>query len=698
MSIRPLLLALGGLFWAFSHAPPRCDAGTPPDVGATSNVAADDLASSDEAEPTACYTLVAPGSAWRQLDPAELRSLAPDALAGLAGPRGVRVFLHAGPNVHPELQTSLDEVLRAQQLEQSAVAFVEETEIGGHQALRGMINGRREGVWIRFHALVFREGPDLYRLTGWGRSETVPADGSTFEEACAGLRRLEGMTLDVLPRGGVAPDADGPGWRVRGGTYVDGALGFVLDPRGPWRVALGRELGPLARLTHVGLIDEQHDALFAVAVERNHGKDFAREEQLRRAALGDSFASGVLSISAAGRKVDLRLATVPGAVGTNDVTRQLAVGVLNEGDLTVLFVARHPAATAVNMVEPLQQALASLRVLPESQRQALAEQLASAPVALDAVGRGWCLRERTFTDFANGVRWRAPAGFWLVEGGDGGAASEEGVLARIQERQSGLRGTLSARPTRGLDNKAWHAAQVARRLMPRADGEPDITIELGDCTGSLSWGDLADDSGWRGVVATCVRGDRGFELVLRGPPEVLGGASGTALSAVGALEVAATSIAPTEMLQGSYVDLRLGFSLTSPDPSWSYKESKLDRFGPQAAAADGVVAGFDGGGGRGVYASAAWTAAAKDASDATPDSLLPSTLRSMADLPDREPDENIDATLRGRPSRLLTWNERGRRIEVALFTRGCTVFAVCAASVAGDPEPRQWLAGFQLLD
>jgi hypothetical protein len=690
MSIRPLLLALGGLFWAFALAPPRSNAAAP---------SADEAApSADEAEPTACYTLVAPGGAWRQLDPAELRALAPDALAGLAGPRGVRVFLHAGPNVHPELQTSLDEVLRAQQLEQAAVAFVEETEVGGHKALRGLINGRREGVWLRVHALVFREGPDLYRMVGWGRSDTVPADGSTFEEACAGLRRLEGMTLDVLPRGGIRADADGPGWRVRGGTYLDGALGFLLDPRGPWRVALGPELGPLAKHTHVGLIDEQHDALFAVVVERSFGKDvLTRAEQLRRQALGDSFASGVLSISALGRKVDLRLATVPAALGTNDVTRQLAVGVLTEGDLCILLVARHPAAGAVNMVEPLQQALASLRVLTEPQRLALAAELSSAPPALDAVGRGWALRGSTFTDFAAGVRWRAPPGFWEVEGGVDGK-SDEGTLARLHERQTGLRGTLYARPAKGLDNHAWHAAQVARRLMPRASGEPDISVELGDCSGSLSWGDLADESGWRGVVATCVRDDVGFELVLRGPPEVLGGSSGMALSAVGALEVSATGLPPTEMLQGSYVDLRLGFSLASPDAGWSFGETKLDRFGPQATAADGVVAGFDGGAGRGVYAAVAWTEAAKELADAEPGALLPSALISMADLPERAPDQELDATFRGRPSRLLAWTERGRRIEVALFARGSTVFAVCAASAPGDPEPRQWLAGFELID
>lgn len=689
MSIRPFLLALGGLFWALALAPLRSDAAVSDEAGS----------SSDEAEPSACYTLVAPGGAWRQLDPAELRALAPDALAGLAGPRGVRVFLHAGPNVHPELQTSLDEVLGAQQLEQAAVAFVEETEIGGHKALRGLINGRREGVWLRVHALVFREGPDLYRLVGWGRSDNVPADGSTFEEACAGLRRLEGMTLDVLPRGGISPDAEGPGWRVRGGTYLDGALGFLLDPRGPWRVALGRELGPLSKLTHVGLIDEQHDALFAVVVERSLGKDqLARTEHLRRQGLGDAFASGVLSISALGRKVDLRLATVPAPLGTDDVTRQLAVGVLTEGDLCILLVARHPAASAVDMVAPLEQALASLRLLTEPQRLALATELSDSPHALDAVGRGWALRGGTFTDFAAGVRWRAPPGFWEVEGGAQEGETDEGILARLHERQSGLRGTLNARPAQGLDSRAWHAAQIARRLVPRADGEPDITIELGDCSGSLAWGDLADESGWRGVIATCVRDDVGFELVLRGPPEVLGSAPGMALSAVGALQVSATALPPTEMLQGSYVDLRLGFSLASPDPSWSFGEAKLDRFGPQATPADGVVAYFDGGGGRGVYVAATWTAAANQTADADPSSLLPSTLRSMADLPDRAPDQELDATFRGRPSRLLAWTERGRRIEVALFTRGSTVFCVCAASAEGDPEPRQWLAGFELID
>jgi len=658
------------------------------------------VAASDEAEPGACYTLVAPDDGWRVLEPAELRALAPGALTGMAGPRGVRVFLHAGPDQHPDLETSLEEALTGQGLEQASIAFVEETEVGERRALRGLVNGRRQGDWVRFHALVFREGPDLYRLEGWGRSETVPADGSTFEEATAGLRRLEGVTLDLLPHGGRRADADGPGWRVREGVYRDAALGFELDPRGPWRVALGSELGPLAGHSHVGLVDEQHDAQLAVVVERAPASERgAHAEDHRRAALGEAFGSGELDVSAGGRRVTLRLATVPALPGTPDVTRQLAVGVLFEEDLCVQLIARHPAANADRMTKSLEQALASVRVLDGEQRRSLALELQALPPALDAVGKGWALRGRTFTHFSHGLRWTAPAGFWEVIGGEGVDPSQPGEVAQLHERQSGLWGTIVAVAAGGLDTQAWHAAETERLLAHGQgdDGAP-VEVQLGDLAGRLSWGELKDGSGWSAVLASCVRDDTAVALLLRGPPDPFSAASRTALSAVSALEISSSALPPTEMAPGSYVDLRLGFALESPDPTWSFQESKLDRYGPSAAAADGVLAGFEASAGRGVYVAAAWTQAGQGTEDSLLGPFIPSGLRLLAQLPERPADEDLPATFRGRPSRLLAWREGERRIEVALLWRGRTAVALCAVAGPGDPPPRQWLAGFRLLE
>jgi hypothetical protein len=239
---------------------------------------------------------------------------------------------------------------------------------------------------------------------------------------------------------------------------------------------------------------------------------------------------------------------------------------------------------------------------------------------------------------------------------------------------------------------------VQRILEPRGDGlEAARPVGLGPTDGLVSMGALADGSGEVAVVATCVRERGGLALVLHGPPAVMEGYSGLAEEAVRALEVAPGLLAPTEMAPGSYIDLRLGFSLTSPDPAWTFHEARIERYGPAADTADGLVAGFEGEAGRGVFVAAAWTGA-RPGEDGVTGPYVPTSLRSLAGLPERPADEDVRATLRGRPCRLLTWVESGRRLELALLWRGQTALAVCATGAPGDADPRAWLAGFRLVD
>jgi hypothetical protein len=178
---------------------------------------------------------------------------------------------------------------------------------------------------------------------------------------------------------------------------------------------------------------------------------------------------------------------------------------------------------------------------------------------------------------------------------------------------------------------------------------------------------------------------------------VVAGFSGLAEVAVSSLEVSPDLLPPTEMAPGRYIDLRLGFSLASPDPGWTFHEARIERYGPGAAPADGLVAGFEGDSGRSLFVAAAWTEA-RPVEDGATGPFVPTPLRSLADLPERPADEDVQATLRGRPCRLLTWIEGGRRTELALMWRGHTALAVCATGAPDDPDPRGWLAGFRLVD
>lgn len=687
----PLLLAA-----AVAPAAAPAQAVTPALV-AEAGFASEGSGEGSEEQAAGCFTMEPPGKGWRRLEMQELREVYPEAEVGLSGPQGVHSVLCVRRDPRRDLQTCVDELLAEQLLEQSRETFREPTRIEGQPAAHALVSGRRGGTWWRYHATAFREGEDLYLMLSWGRSEDVPADGSTFLDALLGLHRVEGVGFDELSLASRANDAEGPGWRVRGGVYRDAALGFEIVPRGAWRVASRTELAELGDHVHAGLVDELHGAVLGFVAERVIGVDQGDyAEDCRRRAIARGHAAGTRRERVLGREVELRRFALPSPTGFADGTVRGVFAVLFEGDRCFQVLGRYPASVEAAMQRSLPQGLAGLRLLDEEQRARLEAEFARDPARIESVGPGWSLRGGVYTDYLRGLRWTLPAGYWEVDAGHGDASTPS---LELYERDLGLRGWIR------VDEDARFAGEEGHRLALEELIGSDVRfltdraapVEFGPLRGFASSCDvLRGSTPMRALLASAGDAGRSVRLCLMGPAQTMAREAEQVAEVLAALEFSPSPLVPTSMEQGRYGDARMGFAIAAPSDGWGFSERKIERFGPRAADAEGVLVGFEGPDGEAVFVAAAWSEAGPGSVDQPWATWIPTALQSAIELPTAEPAADERGQLNGVPCRFLTWQDGERTLELALLTRSRTAFVAAVVRRGGAGTSRAWLSGLTI--
>ncbi len=682
----PLLAALAASPWAAA----RGSRAEEPAVG------------SQAAPVSGTFTLVPPDPTWRELRAGELREFGSKAIAGLAGSGTVRCALSGEASRRADLEAVAREILSGQGLDRPSQGFLEPTDILNRPAVHGLVTGKRDRQWWRYHVLVFREQGDLYWLLSRGMGEEVPADGSKFLEAAEGLRFRQGASPAQLAPIRVAPDAAGVGWRLRGGTYRNAALGFELAPRGPWRVGLGPEFAVLGPEVLAGMVDEHLNAYVGAVVERLPGVDAEKHmEKLRRAQTQVGHSTGSRKVRIGTREVELKLQTVASISGDVGDTEIRASTVYFEDERCVQLILRYPAPVDRQLAEVLPQAFSSLRLMDEAERARLSSEMLAEPDRTEVVGESSALRKGTYSDFRFGFRWRSPAGFWELDSDPRGSGDAPQAVLWLRERGLAVEGGIFASKA-GADETTptRHAAELARLFGSgtRVRTSSPFEVELGEARGLASWCDPGDGSELRHLVVTCVARQQATVLTLAGPRQAMERNESALLQSLKTLEISLVPLAPNTMAGGVYRDRRMGFELERPAPQWRFSERRVDRFGPRMAAAQGVLAGFEGPGKSGFFAAAIWSPAVPAEPEGSIEALLPTAFLHLSGLPDDRPQTDTAVTFGGRRGRLLSWSEEGRRVELLLLVRDSTLFAVSAASGPQDPAPRDRMAGFRLLD
>jgi len=510
------------------------------------------------------------GPGWILLDEAEAKGLVPDALAGalhVESQMGGVVFVEKVGNTdidafHAHVAGLLEggEVL---------VESLDRVIHAGRPAVRIVTLELIDGLPIvRLEVIAIHQGL-AYHLNAWGREEILGSDRAPLERFAAAFSFTEGL---VRPRelSRAVADADGVGWRLRDGVYEDAVYGIRIEPRGPWRVAVGDDLRFLSTEARVGLVsDTAYIVLIAEKVfdDRRVYSSWAldRIEQ----AMGISRSGDSLVVDIGGKRVSLL------RYGAGSLEYLYGVGF--HGDAAFQVMAWYLPGLREQAEAELPEAWRAITLLGPEPWRRLEKELGSAPDPQVLVGAGFALRDGVFTDFANGVTWTKPEGRWLASAGPAAAAINPDAELVIENLDCGIFGALIVE-SGSWDQQSYHRAVLDTMALGPEDetSGPAARAKLGRLPALVTTVRTRDGGMvYAYQVMTAVFGVRGFQLTFYGTAASMKCAKKGIARAASALDVPEQPPVAVER-EGSRIRHHLlGFEYGPPGRGWRVDEAPM---------------------------------------------------------------------------------------------------------------------------
>ncbi len=533
------------------------------------------------------FRIQAPGPGWTLMPEAEIRAMAPDAVAGVLGPGPVfgMIIVEKAPalDVHLFAETVHD----ALELEQVEELGQEDTLFRGEAAVRFRLRGLQQGFLCQVDYTVFVHQGHAYQLVLFGAPDAM-ADTEAVHAWRASFSFLGGPVRGRATVRAV-PDFRGVGWRVRDGRFASAAYGIAVDPEEPWHVAVGTELTQMNADAEVGLVASDPEAFIVLIPEQAAGVD------------REPFAAMLLQQTLDGltgtRLAEDRVMTVDGrelTFAVIDVTwpfpSEMMHAVHFEGDTCIQVLGWFYPTEREAALPELQRGFEMIRLLTVTERAALKKDLRSSPEPAQEIGLGWSLRDGTYRDFLYGFGWRAPgADLWRVRAGQDARAANPDAQLYIEEPSYGLFGVVIGEEALGRNGAAFHQEVLdhmggtarARPRKVRVSGGKGLTTRM-----DLTYDELA--LGYR--ITTFVVDGRGLQLVLWGLPANVDAATDAIEAAIDGVTLYPDGLEPVQVERDRYTDLRCGWSLALPDRTWSCTEvgdQRMAALGTQVTCTDG---------------------------------------------------------------------------------------------------------------
>jgi hypothetical protein len=338
----------------------------------------------------------------------------------------------------------------------------------------------------------------------------------------------------------------------------------------------------------------------------------------------------------------------------------------------------------------LAAAFRSIRALEPAARHALEAELRTEGDLQQVIGADHALRRGVYRDFARGLTWRRPPGWWEVDVGAAARAIDSDALVVFRDLATGLSGHLCEWET-GEDPLEEVHRNLVERLDPKGEVAPPTPLDLDGVAALVSEvrpGYL--ETPWLWTVVTALHGGRGYEMAIRGPEELYEAARATVAAATRALAFPPRLVAH-ESIGGSYFDHRLGFRVDLPDADgWEVREIV-----PDAMQHSATIVRFDRG--DDTIATGAFCVAGPARDERFVRDLLLGSFRRKDRAVGRVVKESA-ATLGGLAAiRSEVTGSSSTTIWVAL--RGATCFFLIFSSATKDAAAPDRIAdGFRLLD
>ena len=473
------------------------------------------------------FRLNKPGPGWRLLDAEQAgEALASTgARAGAAHTEGLVGLVSVEPDSLIGLEEMADRI--ASRVELSAGRYgtkkpplIEKLTFQAEPAVRlswkeGLVDRWLilfEHQGLIFHLAVYR---DLHKI-----GQHLSSSHESFFDA---FELLPGKVNPDLTRREES-DRLGLGWWVRAGVYENVLAGLRVDPRGRWRLVLGRTLQNLLPGATVGLASPEATVLIKVAA----GGPLPAVPK-----------EGSLSFEVDGQPVFLYPLEADG--------REFLLGGIQGSGRQFVVTVDSPAVLAERVQADLKDAFASIDLLDAGAADSISVDLLSAPDPQSAFERHVSLIHGVVRDFENDFTWTKPKGFWRILVGDQAKALDSRAVLVATELLSGIRARLCVERSRGLSAEDWMRMRlgIESAVLP---------VSMGDLSGVRT-----PDQG-AGFIAVAIRGKQALVF------QVSGSHAADANAALRGLHLAAESQMALDIAQdGTFSDRRLGFSFLPPE-------------------------------------------------------------------------------------------------------------------------------------
>lgn len=637
------------------------------------------------------FKLDQPGANWKLLDHDDARQVSSDAQAAVSQDTGLTavVIVEHVPGLRLEQMATL--ILDSMPIEDKSITVQENELYVGLPALRYELSGRVNDIPMEYQGRIFLRKDFSYQVVAF-----APSGIATREDwnlAFASFSLTEGEIQPVEDNAS-SPDTVGVGWRLKAGVFESAISGLRVTPESGWRAVVGAEARRMNADAEVVLVHQAPDAYFLVIPERIGGT--SEEAYIRNrvdstaASLKGSVERNVIKSELLGQPVE---STV---LRGGEVPWTFQVSVAFEKGWAVQATGWYTAGVGEAGEKAIADAMKSVAWMPKAEQKALRSELLAAPDQQDAVGSAFSLRTGVFRDYAHGVQWTKPKGFWELSVGQEVREINPGAQLYGRYSNSALHIMLMVdeSPT-DLDATDYHDScvrNVQERLgLEVKEGAQKSRIGSGAAllsNGRTSTGGI--DLGYR--VVSSVQGKRGVQLHIWGVASGMDEHAAAATQAAEALEIHAR-LPPNEVRKGVYLDHRLGFSM-KVDRKHRYTDAT-----PAELAGIGSYPtwGVDGADWIGVLALRA-IEAGRDQEWSM--NLMEDRIRdSFSKIVKSGVAKKEETTLVGMPARHLSWTANGIRLDAYLVRRHQTIYALAATDADGGSEMiDKAIAGFKLID
>ena len=225
----------------------------------------------------------------------------------------------------------------------------------------------------------------------------------------------------------------GLGFRVKNGVYENAIKDFRIAIDSSWSLVVGNALHEFNPDADIVLIRENPEVSLAVRVEptQRGSSVLSPRQENHRQNLQVGFLKDRPSLRIEG-------ATYSGRLGRSGNGNMIAYYNYPVGDKSVELTAGFSELYRTASLPLVEQVASSIALVAKTDRLAFEQSFAGDTLSEHRVGGDYSLENGCFREFALGLGWCQPEGFWNFTLGDEARASHDGAVLRVSNLNNGL--------------------------------------------------------------------------------------------------------------------------------------------------------------------------------------------------------------------------------------------------------------------